>query len=756
MAAAPLKDPASLELQVISIGKSRQVVSAKISRGKDGTAWEAVVAGVPGRSDPEILFQGETGFTTGEYGERTGAMVVVSEADTDGIRRVVIGERREDIALCGRPTVLAPQLVLATDLALHPAKVQRLPVEERARAPRLLATLADPAAPALPGILRATAASSAVGSPTDLTDGKLETAWAENRGGDGKGEFVTMLVPQDLPLAGVDLVIRPTGAARPHSAAPRELWIAGAGPALFHVTVPVEAWDQPGAAYTVQFPAPITTDCLALVTETGSRADTDTEITVAELRGRPALNGQTVAELVARLAGGEASGQTAGVLLRALGEPGFQAIAQAFSKLDEGARRVALDVIDDAPCELSSPVYVKALIGRYEAQRVHAEARLTRCGEAAATALVKALDRGLRHENALRVTDQLARVAPGKAIEALVSRVEGATAANRGVFRIALARAASRRESLPAIRAALGNAALGPEASLDLLRALGPHLRELLPHVSPVFSRLSLDDKDFRKRYLLLEPAAEMADSLASAATYLEKHLTQDPSPYVRAQAAQLVRGNRVPAVGLMALLKDNDVRVREAAARKLGELQVSSAGSELARLLKDDDWPLVRASAASSLARLGPNPELDQALLQALRDESSFVKAPTVAALAARGVVSSAKALRKKLNDQREDLRVRTAAATALGRLCAQDSADTLTEYALRLADPLDSSDSKQLAPAALTALGRLGPTDLRQRLAPLLSAQAPRLAQSLAHEALAHRGECRAPAGAQLTPAH
>ena len=117
---------------------------------------------------------------------------------------------QEDLSLCGRPALLAPQLLMSTDLKLHPAKVQRLSVEEREHARHVSAVRADANEPARGfGVLRAVAATSAVGSPGALTDGNPETAWAENRGGAGRGEFVLMNVPPELPISGLDLLIRP-------------------------------------------------------------------------------------------------------------------------------------------------------------------------------------------------------------------------------------------------------------------------------------------------------------------------------------------------------------------------------------------------------------------------------------------------------------------------------------------------------------------------------------------------------------------
>src|SRR5690606_26212502 len=138
-------------------------------------------------------------------------MVFVSEPTKLGEQRLVIGKQYENIGLCGRPTVVAPQLLNPSDLKLYPAKVQRLSPSERNAAVRLAAARLDSALKMGPSVLRTAGASSAVGSPQSLTDGDLATSWAEHRGGEGRGEFVVFNAPPQLPIAGFDFVVKPRG-----------------------------------------------------------------------------------------------------------------------------------------------------------------------------------------------------------------------------------------------------------------------------------------------------------------------------------------------------------------------------------------------------------------------------------------------------------------------------------------------------------------------------------------------------------------
>ena len=68
-------------------------------------------------------------------------------------------------------------------------------------------------------------------SPTPLTDGKAETAWSEQKSGDGHGEFVSMQAPIETPLHSLLVTTATTGAV------PRSFFVA-TDAKLFRVTIP--------------------------------------------------------------------------------------------------------------------------------------------------------------------------------------------------------------------------------------------------------------------------------------------------------------------------------------------------------------------------------------------------------------------------------------------------------------------------------------------------------------------------------------
>jgi len=238
---------ANAQFSVVGIGEGRRAIVVSVTDARAAKSWSAVITGGLAAGAPNLVFAGFTGFTAGEEGTRRGQRVEISPPDESGARRIVVGDVQEDLSLCGRPALLAPQLLAGIDLKLHPAKVQRLSIEERDSARRVTAVRAasTDAAVAGFGVLRAVAATSAVGSPGALTDGNPETTWAENRGGAGRGEFVLLNAPPQLPISGLDLLIRPAKASVPGGVSPRIFWLAF-NHGLVEVTMPEDAWKFPG------------------------------------------------------------------------------------------------------------------------------------------------------------------------------------------------------------------------------------------------------------------------------------------------------------------------------------------------------------------------------------------------------------------------------------------------------------------------------------------------------------------------------
>ena len=722
-------------LEVVHVGLDRKALVIEIPDPSAQRTWTTVVvaplAGAP--SIPALLFSGFVGLTGGIEGERSGPMVLVR---SEGL---YVGIQREGRDLCGRPAILAPEALDPATLGLKPAKVQRLTEAERAAATQIAAQPVDGALPPPPGLLRALwATSAAPGAPAAaLTDGKVETSWEENRGGAGRGELVVLDSPREVAISGFELAL--PGRAAPHVAVPTELWLATRD-RLFHVTVPADQSATP-RRLAVPLPSPLKTSCVAVVLEKASSDDREATVGIAEVWARPAM-AATLDDLIRTLSAGGADEDAAGAVLRAEGAPAFSAVAAAFPSLGENARRVALDVLDEAACDIALPAYIQALVGPFEAQRLHAQSALLRCRRSTAPAFAEALEHAPDPSTRGALAGELAQASPELAIRTLVPRLAGAGATERRAYREAIGQAARATDGHDAVDAALGDERLDPRASLDLMRALGNELPSHEPAASRAFARTASSDAPFRTRFLLLEPAAALAGSDGAARAFLRQGIGGDSSPFVRAQAARVVPEPGTFATELSRALDDPSVRVREAAVLALGRGHVTAALDRVTYLLKQDTWPLVRAAAARSLADMGPSRSVDDSLGGAVEDESAEVRRAALGALAKRGARGQAKRVRERLSDGEEAPSVRAAAARSLGALCDEQSVDLLTEHARHLASGDDAE--RAIGREALIALGMLKPNDLTRRLAPLEKRDVPAPVRALANAALGAPGQC------------
>lgn len=730
---------------VVSLGAGRRAIVVTVTDG--ARTFQAVVAAPLAAGAPKVLFAGLVGLLNGQDGTRSGPMVQVSEPESDGSRRVLVGEQNEGVSLCGRPTILAPRLLTPQDLELHAAKVQRLSVAERDRARQVKATLQTGPSNAAPSVLSALAASSAIGAPQALTDGNPETTWSEDVGGSGRGEFVVMHAPPDLPISGLELAIRPKQASVPDGAAPERLFIVGPRDVV-EVTLPEDAWKTPGATYHVALEPPLQSSCLSLVLDTAFDQSKTAKVTVAELSVVADIESGALPALVARLAGGGQRAQAAKALLVAGGPAAATAVAQAFGSLDEGGKRVALEILDQAPCEISASVYVDALMGKIEAQTLHAQGRLSRCGKNGGEALAQALSKVDKTDKRLMplLVNQLTITDPARAVLAFMPLMDEKTVARRRLLRTALAQAARTEAATPTVRAVLADPAAPPTALIDLLRALGDSAPRYQPEAGVALARISAAAPSFRARYLLLGPTSVLSRVSPEAEGVFRKALSSDPDPHVRAAALSLVREPQRFQRELLAALSDREVRVREATVHALSAPDAGFAGQALAERLEKDEWPLVRAAAADALSHYPAGAALDKPLTQALNDDSPLVRARSIRALGERRVSGVASRVRDRLIDAEEWPEVRAEAARTLGALCDVDSTDELVAFAQKLADPMASPDAQLIATAAVMALGRLAPPNLAQQLTPLTGKKATPQARRAAANALATQSTCRA----------
>jgi len=535
------KHAASAVLRVVRLGLERKAVVVQIPDPSGGATWSAIVAAPLQGTSPLVPFSGYTGFVEGVDGERSGPSVLVRDEG------VYVGHVQEGHDFCGRPALLFPKALDPKTLTLLSAKLQRLGDEEIGKAIPVTATKTDSVA--APSLLHAAwTTSTAEGtSAFAITDGKPDTAWAEGRGGAGRGEAVVLNAPREVPIAALVITLPPappppTGShVEPSKVGPlvppKELLVA-TDHELFSVSLPNDAPKTPGARLEIPLATPIRTSCVAVVVESGFSDAASDRVGLAEVAARPALTG-SVAELVQALGKEGPDGDAAAAVLAASGHEAFAAVGAAFGSLPPTAVRRALDVLDEAPCADAVQPYLVALAGE-EAERAHARASLGRCGKEEAATIAETL-RTRDPAARLVLAEELVTAAPGAAVDAIVPLLGTATKKERRAYRAALARAITTPDGATAFLRMLARTDLPLVTSVDLLRAAG----ELLPRFGEVaqqaFSRLTSGAPSFRTRYLLLAPAAALADQDGVSQTFLRQAMSADPSALIRAEAARVL-----------------------------------------------------------------------------------------------------------------------------------------------------------------------------------------------------------------------
>jgi hypothetical protein len=746
----------------VPIGQGRSIVHVRVAPPEGdaaSVAWEALLAA--DRSTP--LFAGLTGYVDGDPGERHGSAVqVVAHGETSF---VLVGRVEEDLRICGQArTLLEPQAVYPSTLDLRPATVQRLSADERSAAEPILATPTPPGStPPLASLLVAVGSSVPGSRGAELTDGDPRTVWTERRPGMGQGEFAVLHAPPAVPITRFRIVAAPPAPA-PTGAAPRRLYLVTPARA-FEVTLPADGWQKPGAAFDIPLPTPIDASCVALVLDDAySRGLAHPDVGLAEVAALSEFDDQhaTLDDLAGALS--SARGAAAAAVLARSGSRALEAVRKAFDALDAKGRARALDVAASQDrCEDAAPILMSAWCE--SGASAIARERLTRC-PGAAPIVAAALRADPKSRSC--VAPALAAMAPVLALEPIADALGelGASAPEpraelRGAFFEAL-RGASReateatkaRATLSAIAA---DARRGPEARLEILRAARGRLADVRKEADATLAELLGGTPAMRVRYLALEPLRELAAvGDPDAGARLAGAIGHDPDWPVRSRAAELGAGLDVAKAALLAAARDPEPRVREAALASLGgEATPSLEAVALARAaLAGDPWPFVRVRAVALLGAAPSGPETDAALAGGLNDDSPRVREASIGQLATRRTVAWRAAIRARLDAKDEAPEVRAAAARALGALCEDDAADRLTELARFLATPGLDEDAQRIALGALEGLEVLHPSDLRDRLAPLLAAEPgssgppratpPPFVQEAARRALAASGGC------------
>ncbi|EYF04992.1 HEAT repeat domain-containing protein [Chondromyces apiculatus] len=651
--ANPLTIPTEIAGRLATAGAAR-VRTVQLEDGKrlarvdipgDTGVWVALLAapltGKP--SAPVLLWSGWTDIQRGEHGEER-SQIILEEPAGKG-HRVIVGQRRADVTLCGRPTVVAARAVDPATMTLtRGATVQNLPDAERARAVKLTAVRRDTPYVA-PGfqLLRPTAASSAIAKRiAEIADRDPVTSWAEAKAGAGRGEFISFSAPSEVAIRGLELRIRPSRpltdtpiagpdaaspkapAASPKStassptptAAPDPASVDGAAPSLlylatedrlFSIAVPADAWSAVGAGFEVTLPEELHASCVALVLDTTSapRGVKDPQVTLSEVTARTDFDAMTPDALVGALAGGGPRATAAAAVLARSGPPAIRAAMEGYARLDQQGRLLAMGVIDGSSCadhvdffaeRLAESATAAAAARKQvkvrgallpegpEPEAHHAHDRVRRCGRAAAPALVKILARKPDLAALTVMARELALAAPDVAITTLLDTMTTANDATRRELRAALSVAAQAPRARLALEAELTPENAPENASQQTLLRPEKVRIDLLRAMGPALARVEGSTRAFQR---LATPSASF-----------------DTRYLLLAPASELARGSDPAATTWLraALRRDPDPHIRARAAEVAA--RASALTPDLLAAVADPEVR-VREAAIGSLAEL-------------------------------------------------------------------------------------------------------------------------------------------------------
>lgn len=583
--------------------------------------------------------------------------------------------------------------------------------------------------------------NSSSGRSSLAVDGDNGTAWIEQESSSKARPFLSLGTSSEVPIVGFDIGVVPP-ADRPGLRAPRSLLVL-TDDGAFSVALPEDAMKSGGARFSVALPKPVRTQCVGVVVDASYPAPPvpkkkdpkapealPSRTFLSEVVAHTTLDGASLDELAKTLGTADPEAKLKERVLAAEGSRGVRAIIAAYPTLDPVGRDRARRLIDAGACEDKLALYVPLLTGTDRTESDRARDWIRRCGDDAAPALLSAIESAKSDEVRGLLAEEAALVAPELTTKKIVQKLAAAsTPEARRAFRKALTKGALRAAGVDAIDATLSEpsfAALGTLTKIDVLRALGPSIARA-KNAPRVFAGLAASGLDFGPRYLLLAPASELArGGDVTAMRLLEETITRGDDARLRARAAELAGDVAPLKAAVLAAISDKGVRVRESALLALtrGGKDIDGAlRKKLAERFEVDPWTFVRRAAVSALAGAPKDASIDGRIAKAIQvEEQPGVRAEMVRALGSRGATEQRAAIRERAFDDREALSVRLRAIEAMGGVCDRESVDELTELALRGRMPLTERD-RTFAAAAIGALVRIQPPDLKPRLAPLLA---------------------------------
>jgi HEAT repeat protein len=322
---------------------------------------------------------------------------------------------------------------------------------------------------------------------------------------------------------------------------------------------------------------------------------------VAELSALTRVDGEGgLDRLVSELVQDGPTSAVAGDLLATLGEPAARAVAARFDELSQRGRRRALKTLGAA---LSLPEaearVVQAAHEQDESLQQAAVNALAHGGEPGRKALrTLALESSASGDAAVR-----ALAAPDRQeLGALLAALAAPGGVDRAVLRralIALGRRSGAQFDKAVEAFANSKPSVEARAALALIAAAAER-----PEVGLGLAESALDVADFPSRFRLCLAAGQLAPS-AELDAWLAQKATSSEEWMLRREAYEALRARSSEQAKELAdkIAHDKYPRVRAAAAPTLAQ---AGQKANLRELAHKDPWPLVRVAAIQSLARVG------------------------------------------------------------------------------------------------------------------------------------------------------
>jgi hypothetical protein len=462
-----------------------------------------------------------------------------------------------------------------------------------------------------------------VSPPSELHDGRPQTAWIEGRGGPGRWEYATAQgIGSARPVVAVRLLPGHAGSIdklRAHNRL-KVFWLIYGPNNRFRVTLPADpalSPTEPMAPWWVVLPKPVVSRCLTLMIEDvypGPSGDT----AVSELTVFTSLDFGSPLQSVLRAVTAQTLDREEAVrTLRGLGPSELPALRAAMSKAASAAEQ---EVILRVLAERDPIGSVEALAqGLKDAppglRRVLLDA-LGRAGERAVPALASLLAaQGVSPELARDIGSALSRIGTEAAALAILGRLGRG---GRELRRLSVGALASFPPAVarPLLWTSLRKEGHPDPLRADLVRALkGLCLRhrDLGQEAASLALELSGRPLGFEARYRLLELMAELGDRRLAAP--LTRLLQGKEDSILREMAALALGRNQDPgrqaAIGLA--LADPSPRVRRGAAlawamdAQKGQLASGAALNAVLGLAEREPWSFVREAVIVALAEACP-----------------------------------------------------------------------------------------------------------------------------------------------------